>query len=91
MTSRHRDAASRLLGKPAGESISDRWWCSAQPHKRISEFANASKRQYMTIIDRLLRACATAVGCRALINRKALNGIVPLQWPSNGRAICGGF
>jgi hypothetical protein len=26
----------------------------------------------MTIIDRLLRACATGYGCRALINKKVL-------------------
>ena len=29
----------------------------------------------MTIIDRLLRACATGVGCRATINMKALRTI----------------
>jgi len=29
----------------------------------------------MTITDRLLRACATGVGCRATINKKALRTI----------------
>src|SRR6516162_6067991 len=37
-----------------------------RPRNRISEFANASKRPSMTIIDRLLRACATGRGCRVL-------------------------
>src|SRR6516162_6266170 len=37
-----------------------------QPRKRIRESAIASKQPSMTIIDRLLRACATARGCRAL-------------------------
>jgi hypothetical protein len=31
----------------------------------------------MTILDRLLRACATGVGCRALINMKTLRTIKP--------------
>jgi len=35
----------------------------------------------MTIIDRLLRACATGVGCRATINMKALRTIDVCLWP----------
>jgi hypothetical protein len=35
----------------------------------------------MTIIDRLLRACATGVGCRALINLKTLRTISGLPLP----------
>ena len=31
----------------------------------------------MTILDRLLRACATGHGCRALINMKVLRTIKP--------------
>src|SRR6516162_851514 len=37
-----------------------------RPRNRTSEFASPSKRQSMTIIDRLLRACATGRGCRVL-------------------------
>ena len=36
------------------------------------------------MIDRLLRACATGYGCRALINVKTLNGIKP-DWPAIAR------
>src|SRR6516164_1693440 len=36
----------------------------------------------MTIIDRLLRACATGVGCRALINTRVLDSIKPDLWPA---------
>jgi len=35
--------------------------CSHQPRNRTSEFASASKRQSMTIIDRLITACATGL------------------------------
>jgi hypothetical protein len=36
----------------------------AQTRNRTSEFASPIKRQSMTIIDRLLRACATGRGWR---------------------------
>jgi hypothetical protein len=39
----------------------------------------------MTPVDRLLRACATGVGCRAVINMKVLNGIPRAQWPDIAR------
>jgi hypothetical protein len=41
----------------------------------------------MTINDRLLRACATGVGCRAVINMKVLNGIPRAQWSAIALAI----
>jgi hypothetical protein len=41
----------------------------------------------MNTIDRLLRACATGVGCRAVINMKVLNGIPRARWSAIARAI----
>jgi hypothetical protein len=49
--------------------------------KRTSEFAKPSKQQSMTIIDRLLRACATGRGCRVLASSAdALNLLFEHAW-----------
>jgi len=40
----------------------------------------------MTIIDRLLRACATGEGCRATINAKVLDNLNHDLWPDIAQA-----
>src|SRR6516164_9897622 len=76
MTQKRPHSASFLMARDVALSPETRCTIPKARWRPIQQTAS------MTIIDRLLRACATGVGCRALINTRVLDSIKPDLWPA---------